>query len=33
MITVGMRELRANVSKLLRQVRDEGEVIEITESH
>lgn len=30
MVSVGVRELRDHVSKLLQQVRDQGEVIEIT---
>jgi prevent-host-death family protein len=30
MITVGVRELREDLSKLLQQVRDKGETIEIT---
>ncbi len=30
MITVGVRELREDLSKLLQRVREEGEVIEVT---
>jgi prevent-host-death family protein len=30
MVAVGVRELKQNTSKLLRRVRDEGEIIEIT---
>ena len=30
MISVGVRELREDLSKILQRVRDEGEVIEIT---
>ena len=30
MVTVGIRELKQNTSKLLRRVREEGEIIEIT---
>ena len=30
MLTVGVRELKQQASKLLRLVRDEGEIIEIT---
>lgn len=30
MITVGVRELKAQLSQILLKVRDEGEVVEIT---
>ncbi len=30
MVSVGVRELREQVSKLLQRVRDEGEIVEIT---
>lgn len=30
MISIGVRELRQQVSRLLRRVRDEGEIVEIT---
>lgn len=30
MVTVGIRELKQETSKLLRRVREEGEIIEIT---
>jgi prevent-host-death family protein len=30
MISVGVRELREDLSKLLQQVREQGEIIEIT---
>ena len=30
MLTVGVRELKQRASKLLRMVRDEGEIVEIT---
>ena len=30
MVTVGVRELKQQISKILRRVREEGEIIEIT---
>ena len=30
MVTVGIRELKQHTSKLLRRVREEGEIIEVT---
>lgn len=30
MVTVGVRELKQHTSKLLRRVREEGEIIEVT---
>lgn len=30
MVTIGVRELKQQISKILRRVREEGEIIEIT---
>ena len=30
MVTVGVRELKRHLSKLLRRVREEGEIVEVT---